>query len=220
MINGDSGVSRHWLTCLSATRSRATLARMSSAVAVQMNGFGSSFGQVALDLGDQVGHGVEHAAAQVDLGDAAGWPGRCRARRRLSRPRPPVMTTIGRRCMRIGIGETLDASGRRVMDSVVVAGQQAPRSAPGLPPLHRCWAQSRSPRWRTASRTIRPAARRPDLNGLRGVHHVNPNFARPLLPRPADMDQKKYRLGPSRGHHLASALSCDRGGSRGCRGNR
>ena len=37
-----SGVSRHWLTAWSATRPRATLARMSSAVAVQTKGLGSS----------------------------------------------------------------------------------------------------------------------------------------------------------------------------------
>ena len=36
-----SGVSRHWLTAWSATRPRATLARMSSAVAVHTNGLGS-----------------------------------------------------------------------------------------------------------------------------------------------------------------------------------
>ena len=35
-----SGVSRHWLTAWSATRPRATLARMSSAVAVHTNGLG------------------------------------------------------------------------------------------------------------------------------------------------------------------------------------
>ena len=38
---GTSGVSRHWLTAWSATRPRATLARMSSAVAVHTNGLGS-----------------------------------------------------------------------------------------------------------------------------------------------------------------------------------
>ena len=37
----SSGVSRHWLTAWSATRPRATLARMSSAVAVHTNGLGS-----------------------------------------------------------------------------------------------------------------------------------------------------------------------------------
>ena len=36
-----SGVSRHWLTAWSAMRPRATLARMSLAVAVHMNGLGS-----------------------------------------------------------------------------------------------------------------------------------------------------------------------------------
>ena len=36
-----SGLSRHWLTAWSATRPRATLARMSSAVAVHTNGLGS-----------------------------------------------------------------------------------------------------------------------------------------------------------------------------------
>lgn len=37
-----SGVSPHWLTAWSATRPRATLVRMSSAVAVQMKGLGSA----------------------------------------------------------------------------------------------------------------------------------------------------------------------------------
>ena len=37
----SSGVSRHWLTAWSATRPRATLARMSWAVAVHTNGLGS-----------------------------------------------------------------------------------------------------------------------------------------------------------------------------------
>jgi hypothetical protein len=39
--SGTSGVSRHWLTAWSATRPRATLARMSWAVAVHTNGLGS-----------------------------------------------------------------------------------------------------------------------------------------------------------------------------------
>jgi len=40
-MDASSGVSRHWLTAWSATRPRATLARMSSAVAVHTNGLGS-----------------------------------------------------------------------------------------------------------------------------------------------------------------------------------
>ncbi len=73
----------HWLTGWSATRPRATSARMSSAIAVETNGLGSSWaagyslifgdevggrsrivgGEVLLILAMRSGDGVEHGAA-------------------------------------------------------------------------------------------------------------------------------------------------------------